>query len=42
MENGNPQFYYTLDSAKNKVEVYYGGTDSDYQIYPVTGKKLLK
>jgi prepilin-type N-terminal cleavage/methylation domain-containing protein len=42
MENGTPQFYYTLDSTKNKVEVYYGGTDADYQIYPVTGEKLLK
>jgi type IV pilus assembly protein PilA len=42
MENGTPQFYYTLDSEKNKVEVYYGGTDADYQIYPVTGEKLLK
>lgn len=42
MQNGNPEFYYTLDSAKNKVEIFYGGTDADHQIYPVTGKKLLK
>lgn len=42
MENGSPQFYYTLDAAKNKVEVYYGGKEADYQIYPVTGKKLVK
>lgn len=42
MENGTPQFYYTLDAEKNKVEVYYGGTDADYQIYPATGKKLVK
>ena len=36
------QFYYTLDAAKNKVEVFYGGTTADYQIYPQTGSKLLK
>lgn len=38
----NPVFYYTLDSYKNKVEIYYGGTTADYQIYPKTGSKLLK
>ncbi len=42
MENGAAQFYYTLDVSKNKVEVYYGGTDVDYQVYPVTGSKLVK
>ena len=42
MENGAPQFYYALDAEKNKVEVYYGGTDADYQIYPATGNKLVK
>lgn len=42
MQNGAAQFYYTLDVSKNKVEIYYGGTDADYQIYPVTGKKLVK
>lgn len=42
MQNGTPQFYYTLDSAKNKVEVYYGGTDADYQVYPVAGSKLVE
>lgn len=42
MQNGAAQFYYTLDVSKNKVEIYYGGTDADYQVYPVTGKKLLK
>ena len=36
------QFYYTLDAEKNKVEVFYGGTTADYQIYPQTGSKLLK
>lgn len=36
------EFYYTLDETKNKVEVYYGGTGIDYQVYPQTGKKLLK
>ena len=44
--DGNPitnrTFYYTLDADKNKVEVYYGGTTADYQIYPVTGSKLVK
>ncbi len=34
------KFYYTLDTNKNMVEVYYGGTDNDYQIYPSLGKKL--
>ncbi|MCM1180504.1 MAG: prepilin-type N-terminal cleavage/methylation domain-containing protein [Clostridium sp.] len=42
MQNGAPQFYYTLDAAKNKVEVYYGGTDADYQVYPVAGNKLVE
>lgn len=42
MENGSPQFYYTLDADKNQVAVYYGGTDADHQIHPVVGKKLLK
>lgn len=43
--NGDPldqNFYYTLDPAKNKVEVYYGGTTDDYKVYPVTGSKLLE
>lgn len=38
----NQEFYYTLDESKNKVEIFYGGTDADHQIYPQTGKKLLK
>lgn len=39
----NKEFYYTLDQTKNRVQVYYGVPDDpDYQIYPVTGKKLLK
>lgn len=33
-------FYYTLDVNKNFVEVYYGGADSDHQIYPSMGKCL--
>ncbi|MCM1159086.1 MAG: type II secretion system GspH family protein [Bacteroidales bacterium] len=37
----NPEFYYTLDAEKNKVEVYYGGTTADYQIYPKAGSKLI-
>lgn len=35
-------FYYTVDVEKNKVEIYYGDVTADYQIYPVTGSKLLK
>lgn len=35
----NKVFYYTLDKEKNKVEVYYGDTTSDYQIYPIIGNK---
>lgn len=35
------EFFYTLDTAKNKVEVYYGGKTADYQIYPVIGSKML-
>ena len=35
-------FYYKLDVAKNKVEIYYGGKGDDYQIYPKTGSKLVK
>ena len=38
----NPVFYYTLDSDKNKVEVFYGGITEDYQVYPVTGSKIIK
>lgn len=41
--NGDPldrKFYYTLDYAKNKVEIYYGGTDGDYMIYPTIGSKF--
>lgn len=38
----NPAFYYTLDSDKNKVEIFYGGITEDYEIYPVTGSKLIK
>ena len=37
---GNRQFYYTLDAARNLVEVYYGGTTSDYMVYPNLGSKL--
>lgn len=42
MESGSPQFYYKLDVSKNMVEVYYGGTSDDYQVYPIVGKKLLQ
>ena len=38
----NPVFYYTLDSDKNNVEVFYGGITEDYQVYPVTGSKIIK
>ncbi|MDE5776989.1 MAG: prepilin-type N-terminal cleavage/methylation domain-containing protein [Lachnospiraceae bacterium] len=41
LENGTPAFYYTLDTSKNKIVIYYGGKTEDYQIYPITGKKLL-
>lgn len=34
------EFYYTLDTTKNMVEVYYGGTDASNQIYPKLGSKL--
>lgn len=34
------KFFYTLDAEKNKVSVYYGKADEDYQIYPVIGKKF--
>ena len=37
-----PVFYYKLDVVKNKIEVYYGGTADDYQIYPRVGSKLIK
>ncbi|MDE6627483.1 MAG: type II secretion system GspH family protein [Lachnospiraceae bacterium] len=37
----HPEFYYTLDTETGKVEVYYGDTSDDYQIYPVTGSKLV-
>ena len=36
------QFYYTLDPAKNKVEIYYGGTTKDQMVYPQTGSKLIE
>ncbi|MDE6433723.1 MAG: type II secretion system GspH family protein [Lachnospiraceae bacterium] len=42
MQNGTPQFYYTLDTSKSKIEIYYGGTDADYQVYPVAGKKIVE
>ena len=38
----DPTFYYTLDSFKNKVEIYYGGVTEDYQIYPAVGDKMIK
>ena len=38
----NPAFYYTLDSDKNKVEVFYGGITEDYEVYPVTGSEIVK
>lgn len=41
-DSGKDQFYYTLDADKNKVEIFYGGTTADYQIYPTTGSKLVK
>ncbi|MCM1497951.1 MAG: type II secretion system GspH family protein [Clostridium sp.] len=37
----HPEFYFTLDIDTGKVEVYYGDTSDDYQIYPVTGSKLV-
>ena len=36
------QFYYTLDETRNKVQVFYGGKTSDYQVYPIVGSKLSK
>lgn len=33
-------YYYTLDSARNKVEVFYGGRGADYMVYPSLGSKL--
>ena len=33
-------FYYTLDSSKNKVVIYYGGTDESNMIYPDVGAKF--
>ena len=33
-------FYYTLDYNRNKVQVYYGGTDADHMVYPTLGSKL--
>lgn len=41
-DSDKQRFYYTLDADKNKVEVYYGGITADYQIYPITGNKLVK
>ena len=42
--NGDPltdqNYYYTLDYSKNKVQVYYGGTDADHMVYPTLGSKL--
>ena len=35
-------FYYKLDTERNKVEVFYGGTDDSYMVYPIVGEKLLK
>lgn len=35
-------FYYKLDTERNKVEIFYGGTSDDYMVYPVVGGKLLK
>ena len=35
------QFYYTLDPAKNKVEIYYGGKTQGHMVYPQTGNKLI-
>ncbi len=36
----NKNYYYTLDSARNKVEIYYGGTDNTYMIYPTLGSRF--
>lgn len=36
----NRQFYYTLDAQRNRVEVYYGGTTSDFLVYPTVGDRL--
>mgnify|MGYP002627218454 CR=1 FL=1 len=36
------KFYYTLDAARNRVEVYYGGTSQDYLVFPNTGSKMNK
>ncbi len=34
-------YYYTLDYTRNKVQVYYGGTDADHMVYPTLGSKLI-
>ncbi len=35
-------FYYTLDSKRNKVEVFYGDKTSAYMVYPIAGNKIAK
>lgn len=41
-EFSNREFYYTLDAEKNKVQIYYGATTADYQVYPSLGSKLFE
>lgn len=38
----DPSFFYALDPEKNRVEVYYGGDEPEYMIYPMTGNKLIE
>ena len=35
-------FYYTLDAARNRVEVYYGGKTSDHMVFPTAGSKMTE
>ena len=37
---GDRNFYYRLDSTRNKVEIYYGGTEPDNMIYPTLGSRF--
>ncbi|MBQ9983348.1 MAG: hypothetical protein IJP29_02030 [Lachnospiraceae bacterium] len=39
---GVPEFYYTLNTTKVQIEIYYGGITEEYKIYPKVGNKLVK
>lgn len=39
---GVSEFYYTLNTTKNQIEIYYGGITEEYKIYPKVGSKLIK